>query len=568
MLSRLTRDESGFALVLALMAMVVLTIVGTTAIYYATQSQHESSYSKASSAAYRLAETGINNAMAKLNGATTRPLDDPNALYCSPPGSPTCTTVGWSSGSGYRETSAFRQVYAGVAPGATAKWWGILGATFSPFTGLAVPTWTIYGEGVVPNPTQNPSQVKRTVSASVVVPPSSGALNAKMWNFIYLTGTGDPSGCDTSFANSSKVDFPLYLEGNLCLDGSAKIREDVVAERVPISVTVRGWVSFDNSSTTIGVDPTNTVSAVTIGGGCQLKLDSHVPPRTHACIPSPAVNHDPLYVAAGGFSTSVATFTPPVTDWPAKYLAASPGPTHPCTTVSGTPPLFESVLPSPNTAHNTQQDLVAPYPNGSIPLISGDGQNLTPGASYTCKTATGELSWNVSTHTLTLAGAVYIDGGVMVGSKAFATTYNGLASLYVSGAIKIIGSVCALVIGTVCDTNWNPNTKMWVIAAHGVTSQDTSDAHSIYGANSANFQGAFFATGKVILDNGAIAEGPMIAGNLLLTGAAQLRPWPLITAMPPDAPTVPVNNTHVQPDPPTNFSDCGYVAGVLSCVGG
>ena len=46
------------------LTMTVLTIVSTTAIYYSTQSEHQSSYSKSSDAAYRLAESGINNALA------------------------------------------------------------------------------------------------------------------------------------------------------------------------------------------------------------------------------------------------------------------------------------------------------------------------------------------------------------------------------------------------------------------------------------------------------------------------------------------------------------------------
>jgi alpha-L-rhamnosidase len=51
---RRLQDESGIALVFALMTMTVMTLVAGTAIYYSTASQHESSRGKASDVAYRL----------------------------------------------------------------------------------------------------------------------------------------------------------------------------------------------------------------------------------------------------------------------------------------------------------------------------------------------------------------------------------------------------------------------------------------------------------------------------------------------------------------------------------
>jgi Tfp pilus assembly protein PilX len=529
------------ALVLALMTMIVLTILATTAIYYTTQNQHQSSYSKASDAAYRLAETGINNAVATLNG----PSIDVTKQAALPS----------------TEASASHQLYAGVGPGATAKWWATLGSTPAPLPGFApIPTWTIYGKGSVPSPVANSSAVTRTVSASVAVTNTfDPVLNAKAWNFIYLSDTtGAPSGgCDSTLDRGAVLDAPLFLEGNLCLLGDADIVEGLTTPRVPISVTVRGSVFFANSSTRIGVSPSDTISTVTIGGGC-FGIQSPLK-ALHTCIPASATSdyskYDPLFVGAGGFSTSVPTVTPPVmalTDWATKYATASPGPTHPCTTVTGTPPLFDGGLLPLSNSNNTQQNLTAPYPNGSIPDDSHP-QNLTPGTSYTCETSTGKLDWNASTHTMTIAGAVYIDGGVTIGSKAFATSYDGLASLYVSGAIQIIGSVCAVLTAGVCDlANWNPNTEMWVLAAHGTSSQ-SSALHSILLSDIANFQGALFATAKVILDSSAIAEGPMIAGSVSVVGNATVRPFPLITSMPLDAPTIP-NNTHAQAGQPTNFS--------------
>src|SRR5205085_1069968 len=111
MLNRL-RHEDGMALVLALLTMTVLTITATSVILYSTSGEHQSSYSKAADQSYRLAETGINNAMATLGNTQTSALDS-NAL----PGS---------------EATSSSQTYST----GTAKWWGTLNTSTR--------TWTLY----------------------------------------------------------------------------------------------------------------------------------------------------------------------------------------------------------------------------------------------------------------------------------------------------------------------------------------------------------------------------------------------------------------------------------------
>src|SRR6185436_6727249 len=89
--------------------------------------------------------------------------------------------------------------------------------------------------------------------------------------------------------------------------------------------------------------------------------------------------------------------------------------------------------------------------------------NLTPASSYTCRNANGELSWNATTHTLTVAGTIFIDGSAYIQNGAV-NSYNGQATLYLSGTFFMKNSkLCAGLNagGTSCDTtNWNPNTEM------------------------------------------------------------------------------------------------------------
>ena len=40
--------------------------------------------------------------------------------------------------------------------------------------------------------------------------------------------------------------------------------------------------------------------------------------------------------------------------------------------------------------------------------------NLTPGASYQCKTVNGELSWDYPSRVLTVSGTIYLDGSAKV----------------------------------------------------------------------------------------------------------------------------------------------------------
>jgi len=508
-LRRLWRDESGIALVLALMTMTVLTIVSGTAIYYTTQSEHQSSYSKASDAAYRLAETGVNNAMATLGYNLT------NALSTSAlPGS-----EGVALSSNY--TSG------------TAKWWGTLNTSTK--------VWTIYGKGFVASPIANTSQVTRQVSATMQVTYSyNQPVNAQAWNYVYLTATGGANVCDFTLSNNMQFDAPLYLDGNLCFTNNTNIREDLASPIIPVSIVVKGKVAWANNGSSIGMTGTNTVTSVYVVGGCGSSLAS-----VHTCKPYPASGYDPLYVGSGGFSTTAPTVSAPVVDWvnDGWYANSSPGPVHPCTTIVGTPPTFDSG----SAPYNTQQNLTSPYANGSNGTV-----NLTPASSYTCKTGQGELSWNAATHTMTIAGVIYIDGSVTIGDGSI-DDYNGQAAMWVSGTATISGMMCGKknADGTDCDFSaWNPNTEMWILAAHG--DNGTGDSVLLPDSSGDKWEGGVYATNAINVANNGTIEGPIIAGTFKTSNNFVVKPFPVITSVPVGAPGNP--NVYAQPNPPGGYS--------------
>jgi Tfp pilus assembly protein PilX len=510
MLKRL-RDESGIALVFALMTMTVLTIVATTTIMYTTTSQHESSYTKASDTAYRLAESGVNNAMATLGYNQTNALSTaalPNT-----------------------EGAATSQVYTT----GTAKWWGTLN------TGTKI--WTIYGKGIVTSPIANTSAVTRTLNATMQVTYSyNQPVNTQAWNYIYLTNTGGSNVCDVTLQQNVHLDAPIYIDGNLCFLNNSSVEEDLLVPRLPINVVVKGKVAWANNGSSIGVSSANTVTGVYITGGCGSALNSvHTP-----CKPAfPGAGADPIYAGSNGFSTVAPAVGAPVVDWvnDGWYGNASPGPMHPCATLVGTPPSFDSAS-APNS---TLQNLTSPNANGSLTTT----QNLTPsGADYTCKTSTGELSWNHTTHTMTVKGVVYIDGNVSIGDGGI-DDYNGQATLYASGTITVTGTMCGKrnVTNTACDfANWNPNTEMWILAAHG----DDGTGNSVIFPNNATWEGGVYATNAINLSNNGTIEGPIIGGTASFNQNVTARPFPVITTVPLGAPGNP--NVYAQPNPPGGYS--------------
>ena len=504
LLARLA-DERGMALVLALAAMLALSIIAGSTIYYTTASQRESSQSRTADTAYRLAEAGINNAMAVLGDSQTSALD--------------------STALPNDEASASTQDFSG----GTSEWWG----TFDSTTKI----WTLYGKGIATGGAGVHAQAIRQLSATMQVSYSyKQPVNAQAWNFVYLSATGTSTSCDATIYQNAKIDAPLYVDGNLCLQENGHIEEDLISPKLPVSAVVKGNIEFDNNSS-IGISNSNTITGLYVGGKCgKGGLTS-----LHTC----SSTTDAIYVGTGGLNHSTPAVSAPVVDWvnDGWYTNASPGPNHPCANVTGTPPLFDGGRTAP---FDTEQDISGTYPNGSLPTT----QNLTPSQSYTCQTGYGELSWNASTHTMTVNGVIYIDGNVSIGDGSV-DEYNGQATLYASGYITVTGSMCGKRTSdnSACDfTNWDPNTEMWILAAHG----NNGSGYSVVFPNNSTWEGGIYATNSINMLNNASIEGPIIGSSVAFNQKIVLKPFPIITSIPEGAPGNP--NIYAQPNPPGGYS--------------
>lgn len=143
-------DESGIALIMAILIVLVLTIMVTSALAFTSSDSRDASRSSAGQKAYAAAEAGLNNGLAAAQNAGTDTTLMPGC------GSPTVTQL---------------------SGGGTATWCGSYNATTK--------VWTITATGSIANPTgPTASAISRTLTqtATIVPPP---------YNFVALD-----TGCD------------------------------------------------------------------------------------------------------------------------------------------------------------------------------------------------------------------------------------------------------------------------------------------------------------------------------------------------------------------------------------
>jgi Tfp pilus assembly protein PilX len=483
------RNEEGIALVLALSVLVVLGMLGTVVTTYATAGQRTASRSSSSVAAYTLAEAGINNAVSVLANPSNSPVNQsllPSSLA-------TANTTSYQGG--------------------YVKWWG----TYD----TASTTWTLSAIGYVRNPAGGSSPVTRSVSVrSKVRPTLMQPVNSSVWNYIIATRTGTAGGCDESLNNSVNIQSPLYVLGNLCLNTPSQITGG--------PLVVKGSMKLDvNTNVGSSAAPVNEVH---VKYGCSYKNGAYASP----C--SPTQN-----VWAAVSDANPPELTIPTADYATWYLNAAPGPKFPCTTQSGTVPVFDN-----DTTFNSS--------------VAGVFNLTPPSSDYSCvarvaSKVVGELSWNHTTKLLTVNGTIFIDGSVTAnyGWQNVPIRYTGQGTIYVGGTMLIkTTSLCATINATydACDfATWNPNTTFLVFVANGNGGQvPTGDSIQLV---SADFEGGLFATNAIELDTSSQSEGPMLGGFEVLDNTVFARTWPIISA-PSGMPGVTI--VYAQPDPPSGYS--------------
>ena len=488
---RPVNDEQGIALVLTLGILFTTSIMLVSVVQFSSASGRGANRSKADQTAYSLAEAGINNAMAVLGNP------DNNAL-----------------------NSTLLPARTSTYGAGTVTWSG----TFNAYTAR----WTLTSVASVTNPTgPTAAPVTRRIVAQIdVIPTLSQPLNSQAWNYIYSRlppgGSIIPGVCNMTLQQTVAINSPLLVQGNLCLENQSSVLKGPLLVEGSLTMT---------KNNTVGTS-TNKISSAMIGAGCQTGTVSQNP-----CTGGAAVN-----IYADGVFSNVPAIPPPTVNWDSWYANANPGPYYPCTTVSGTPPAFESgdqgVLPNVDLTKR----------NHSIATVV----NLTPTTSYSCHTAGGELTWNATTKVLTVNGTMYIDGSAKIENGAV-NSYTGFATIYLSGTLLIKNSsMCAEIANGVCSTaNWTSNSRMLVFVTGGNGSNAGAQSQTGTGNGvqlvSAHFQGALYATYGIDVSTTSNADGPL-DGAPVKVGQSVNSTWPAFTVVPTGMPGNPV--AYAEPQPP------------------
>jgi len=573
-LIRLLRRQDGISLVMAIGILGVLTISGTTLVYYSNTNARSAEFSQDNSSAYDLAEAGINEMVAVLS------KPENNALK------------------GDLLPSTTRTYDAGAV-----AWSGTLNQ--------ATQTWALSSTGTIKNPTGATRDVTRTLTAKVpVVPSVAQPLNNPAWNYMFSTRTGNP--CDQYVSNNVAGASRFYVNGNLCLNNNANLS--------PTALVVHGNLDLENNASVGANTSMSTRTEASVGGWCQYGpgtgggsggVGSCTGDQDARIIYSK--RNGPSYVI--GVNPSPPTIAQPAADFANWYENALPGPFQACTTVSGVPPVFDTNYPArDNNVGTVNLTPAASYTCRVGPAAATDSTTLagaitssaaslsvasatgfptigqftikvdneymivTAGNNTTTWTvtraqqgtvavahsanapvshidpATGELSWNNTTKTLTVSGTIYIDGSAKI-DNAVTNQYNGQATLYLSGAFYLSGKLCGGVSGGNCDfANWNPNTEMLTIVAEGAGGAGglVPAGDSVLITNNSSFQGALFATNAVEFSNNSYSDGPIVASHIILANNVSTQAFAPVTTVPVGMPGNPA--VYAQPNPPQLYS--------------
>jgi hypothetical protein len=310
-----------------------------------------------------------------------------------------------------------------------------------------------------------------------------------------------------------------------------------------------------------------------------------------------------------GVNHTAPVVAPPAADYATWYENAIPGPSQSCTTSSGTIPTFDTNYPSRDNSVSTVYDLT---PSSSYYCRVGNGAHTTLTGAITASATTltvssasgfptsqfniridnefltvtggfgtttwtvtrgaksstatshvasqsvdwdtppsGEIGWNATTKTLTVSGTIYIDGSAKISNGAL-NSYDGQATLYLSGTFRVTGSLCASISGTDCDfSTWNPDFDMFMVVANGNGGQ-VNPGDSIQIDNNYSYQGGLYGTNAVEFGNNVKVDGPIVGSQILLSNNLTTNAFPNISVVPVGMPSN--KDVYAQPNPPQGFT--------------
>jgi Tfp pilus assembly protein PilX len=477
-LLRLITGDEGMTLVVALGAMLVLGISGTTILYASSTNTRSASSSKAKGAAFALAEAGLHESLAVLSNQPTNDPANP-ALLATRTSTYTTGAVTW--GGTYDSTNA---------------------------------KWTITSTGRVANPAGlPPSEAARTITAKVPIRPVlTQNMVVESWNYLFSYGTGDPDGCDMDTISSVSVETRVLVTGNLCIKDSSTI------EGSNSNILVGGQIKIFGSAS-IGKGGANPAGLVDVAGGCKYESGT-----VGTCNPT-------RKVWANTVDNTPALETAPNPDWSYWYANASPGPLENCTGAnrSGPVPTFDGDLLQNRSA--PRADLT---PNSSYTCRTYLGTNQLGELSWNNSTKMLTIRG-----TIFIDGDVYVS---QMGAYTGQATLYMAGSFYMSGSNKMCAVRVSSSPGADCNWTvgaWNPNSTLLTVVTKGgggnagAVVSDTS----VLIDSSTQWQGAIYGGAfKARLLSSIRFQGPVIADEVYTDSSLQTEPFSTIVSAPTGMP--------------------------------
>jgi Tfp pilus assembly protein PilX len=553
-IARLRHEERGIALVLALAISVALSLMVFSMTEYVTSNQRSAKTSSSDAVARGYAEAALDTAYSRINYANTQ-ASISAGLSPSKPTLLGCGT-GTSGASDCSSLSPLCVAFTGSCPtsgtysptAGTASVYGFFTGTAPPanstFSGVpeVASMWILVATGYTTNASGKLDA--KTLRGTVTIGPGGVGAVAAVWNHVFMTAPLVPGVCQANFGgNNMIIDVPLYVIGNMCLSGQNTVMKEQPGGQ-PIDLQVGGALSLSGSGTSVGDWTTNPVTGITSGavvGGC---TNGAITTATTTC------NSTNYHYSVKNQGAFVPTSDPEETDADIAndYATFDPGPKHPCVVQSGS--LASSAFDFAPAANGTGE------PNLSGSGSSGGAFELAPsGSDYTCISqsaggaSTGQLSWNHTTHVLTINGSIFFDSNLTISSNV---TYAGTAVIEVAGTITFNGnnlSVCAQ--NTSCSfTNWQGSSGHNDMLTLVSIKKNASPAIK-FQDNSQTFQGSLFSqpsSNITFVKNGDHTQGPMAVGSFDATfNNATIDPLPVIKNMPLGAPIPPNVSASISP---------------------
>lgn len=481
-LRRLCSDETGVALVIARMLMLILG--GTTAalILPGAVNQRNSLKSADAKQAFALAETALAYGL--------------GAAYTAGSSGPPTTLQTIPSQSG----------------GGTGTWQATQVNT----------TWSITGTGTVDGITRSITEIANTPTT-----------NYSVWNYLYADST---SVCMT-ISGGVTVSVPILTRGNVCISGGGHYTGSQLKVGGTLSDT--GGSNVGTSAAPVGTVEVGGCTAWKTDGSCQTTTGT-------GCTVQPSSTFTVAVGTSwcNGKQTPLwaTTINSNVDVTPQMPCIGQPNTLNPqCPT--GTASWSTLVNAYATQKALTQTGCPANLFDNDTTLNNSDASissAMFGSTAYDCKVGTNEIKYTPSggscgTGTLVVSGTFYFDGSLSMGC-GLKVVYSGQATMYFTGTVKQAGGTQLCGIAG-CTGSWNPTTAGIIFIAGCWTNSTGSTLAAstcVWVTGGSTAQWGAYATTAYQIDGGSSNMGPVLANSLTVGGGSStLIPF---TVMPPGTP--------------------------------